>query len=488
MPGQAFGWAVPALALYLASERRTTAPVAVAPSSLARSGAWLALVAGLVFFFAAVPVLEANPLWPMAQWTGALGAAAVTLAAATLAGGPRFALHFAFPVLFFFTALGWPTGLTVRIVALLSNANAALAAEIVSALGYPAIVSGTVIEVSTGFVGIDEACSGIRSLQAVWMAGWFFGELFQFRWSRRIALAAGSILVALVGNLIRTTTLTWLAAARGLASSEYWHDTAGNCELVGTLLGVALLAWLIARRPRTVAPLPMPAALAGASPAPTSASVLAPPFAAVVVVVVVALAVEGGTRYWYAAHEEAAAATLVSWQLVPPGRGWQPIAVPRRALDLLQSTSAFGLAETDSRTPAYAYAVNWRGDIAHAESAEWHDPTVCLPAGGAQIVATLEPVTITIDGEAVEFAAYRFMADGKPQHIFFAHWDGWLGRSRRTDATQMPNVSAWRLARVSEGHRRASASHLVFVTGLADDEAASAWLATWAPRLLHAQT
>ena len=54
---------------------------------------------------------------------------------------------------------------------------ARVAAETAMLLGTPAHVEGNLIRVSNGLVGVNEACSGIRSLQTSLMIGLLFGEL-----------------------------------------------------------------------------------------------------------------------------------------------------------------------------------------------------------------------------------------------------------------------------------------------------------------------
>jgi hypothetical protein len=51
-----------------------------------------------------------------------------------------------------------------------------------------AVQHGNVIEVKTGLLGIDEACSGIRSLQATLMVSLFLGELYRAATLRRVVL------------------------------------------------------------------------------------------------------------------------------------------------------------------------------------------------------------------------------------------------------------------------------------------------------------
>ena len=68
-----------------------------------------------------------------------------------------------------------------------------VAAETAMLLGIPAQVEGNLIRVSTGLVGVNEACSGIRSLQTSLMIGLLFGELKRLSVLRRVALVIGAV-------------------------------------------------------------------------------------------------------------------------------------------------------------------------------------------------------------------------------------------------------------------------------------------------------
>ena len=476
VPEQAFGWGVPLLALYLAWERHRDRPAARAPRAGERMAAWMFVAGGLLLFAAALPVLEANALWPTAQWAAAIAAVAVTLGGLALVGGAPRAAHFAFPLAFIFTALTWPTPLHVWIAGDLSAANARLAAELVSALGHPAVVNGNVIVVANGSIGVDEACSGLRSLQAVWMAAWFFGELFRLNWPRRVGLVVVALAAALAGNLARTGFLTWQAAARGLAESERWHDPAGLAELVLTLLLVACAAVWIARktlgRPRAPA-----GALAGSGRGLAVWSI---------VVLGGALAAEAGTEAWYRVHERNAGAR-VDWTMAAPDAQWRPVPLPPRVQDILQYSAATGLARPDpaSGRPALAFLISWKGDAANGENPEWHDPTICLPGAGVTLTADLGEFIVPIDGVPVPFAAYRFRSGRQTLQVFFCHWDAEIGHARADAQNPGYGVRARRIERVREGRRGNDVAHITFELQAADDAAALAWLRQWAPRLLH---
>jgi len=477
-PDQAYGWAVPFLAFYLIKERARWGPAPQPASGPERSSAWVALASALLLYAASLPVLEANALWPTAQWAGALGAGAATLAALTLAGGRRWAGHYAFPVGFVFTALTWPTPVKVWIVNHLVTANARLAAELVSALGHPAIVSGNVIAVGAGMIGVDEACSGLRSLQAVGMVALFFGEHFRLNGPRRVTLLGASFAAAWATNLARTAALTQLAAAQGLAASERWHDRAGMIELVIALGAVVLLARRAARGP-AAAPTALP---------PGGALCTRPLRAAAGAALLVALLAEGATQAWYRYHENRGSGAHRYWALRDPGAGWTPVAVPARAIAILQSSSAGGLTSRDpiSGAQAWVFVVTWEGGSAQGENPEWHDPTICLPAAGAARVADWGATPVTVDGVTLPFTGYAFNAAGRPLAVFFCHWDGELAGARAEGDLDPQDLRARRWRRVEEGRRQGDVAHLTLMLETGDRAAALNWLQTWAPRLLSA--
>ncbi len=153
---------------------------------------------------------------------------------------------------FLLIALPMPSFLQSLIVSNLQNFVAAVDVEVLKVLGYPASRDGSLVNLSSGQVGVDEACSGFRSLQSSVMAAVFLGFL-QFRqWGWRGLLLLLSILLAVLGNLARTFYLCRQGAIHGADSVKGVHDAAGWSGLVFTAIGVSLAAWLITRLQRGV--------------------------------------------------------------------------------------------------------------------------------------------------------------------------------------------------------------------------------------------
>jgi len=232
-PQYYYGWAVPLLAAYLAFERWADRPAPGA--SRAPWAVWM--VGGLAL--AQIPVRwfgEANPDWWPVWWAYASICIGVTLGLLLVTGGMPWVRHFLFPVLFMATAIPWPTYFELSIVQRLMSFDAAVSAEIVSALGAPAIAVGNAIEVAGGMLGVNEACSGIRSLQSTLMAATFLAGLYRLRLRGGLVLVVLGAVVAFVCNIVRTTFLTYEGATKGVEATEKWHDTAGF-----VILGVVLV-------------------------------------------------------------------------------------------------------------------------------------------------------------------------------------------------------------------------------------------------------
>jgi len=235
-----YGWIVPALCIFLAWERIQTLP----PSSIPQHRIFaisLIIFFGLSFWSSRI-LQEANPIWRVASYGLAVSAGAITLLLIYFVGGKNWARHFAFPVAFFLVAVPWPTPLENFVIQSLTRLNTTVVVEILNTFSIPALAHGNVIEISTGNVGIDEACSGIRSLQATLMISLFFGEFYKLRIARRFALIFSGFFFAMLFNICRTYFLTWIASRQGIAAINKWHDTAGIFLLVVCFIAIWILA------------------------------------------------------------------------------------------------------------------------------------------------------------------------------------------------------------------------------------------------------
>ena len=126
-----------------------------------------------------------NPDWRPLSWVHAGIVVGLTLLLIWGLGGTPWLKHFAFPVCFIFVAVPWLTPVEEPMVQGLMSIVAAVATEMLQLFGIPAQLEGNLIRVSTGLVGVNEACSGVRSLQTSLMIGLLFGELKRLSVARR---------------------------------------------------------------------------------------------------------------------------------------------------------------------------------------------------------------------------------------------------------------------------------------------------------------
>src|SRR6476620_5350295 len=141
-------------------------------------------------------------------WTIAFIPITLTLALCWFAGGRNLLRAALFPILFFLTAVPRPPRFEQPITAGLMQAAAAATTGLLHWFGIPVQTAGGAIALRTGVVGITEACTGMRSLQAGIMFGLAIDEWFLLRPLRRIVLLLVAIALALCTNLIRTLVLS----------------------------------------------------------------------------------------------------------------------------------------------------------------------------------------------------------------------------------------------------------------------------------------
>jgi exosortase len=173
--------------------------------------------------------------------------------------GQRTLRHFVFPLLFFFIAVPIPKSLWNPIVLGLQTFVAILNVEALGLLGIPAERHAHVIQLPNGKVGVDEACSGVRSLQSSIMAALFIGDLTLRRTGWKVFFALGGIALAVAGNFARSLYLSTTAYRHGTEALKAIHDAAGWSVLAFTACGLVLLAMLVGRlealtTPRTEEP------------------------------------------------------------------------------------------------------------------------------------------------------------------------------------------------------------------------------------------
>jgi exosortase len=422
-PNYQFGYCVPWIALFLVWRRIGEDPECLQPASPGRGaarllpGAALVLAWGLFFFVELVREIDSN--WRMVSWVMMASVTLLTGAALWLRGGGRLVKHLAFPLAFAWTALPWPLSLedavTLKLRAFVTSATVSA----LHLLGVNAWRQGNIIELASGSVAIDSACSGITSLQSTLMASLFLGEFFRFTVAWRIFLLVAGASMAVAANLARATTLVWLANRGGPNALEAYHDLAGYAETVGIFLALAAVAWLLSRTRRTRSA--ARAASHRECDAPMGLRAGHEGFAALAAFAAIPFLAWA----WFALSPGGAirAQETPRWKLqaVPEGRDWraQPTSLSETDLRALNCTEEQTLSLT-GRATAAVYHFFWKTNA----SAVFHTPENCMPGAGWRQKGDPASVSLRIKEEEFPGTLYRFARNGEEIVAIQSIWYG----------------------------------------------------------------
>ena len=414
-PQYGFGYLVPLLAGILVWRRWPERPAVQAAQRSATRRAAAAFAAALLLLLLPLRVaLEANPEWRLLYWLHGLQMVALSLVLVHWAGGWSWVRFFWPPILFALIAVPWPMQLEQSCIQNLMRFVAGLTVSTADLLSIPAVQHGNLVEVGAGTVGIDEACSGVRSLQSALMLSLFLGEMYWFSLPRRAVLLSGSLVFVLLANLARTTLLVWAAATRGLHQMEAWHDTAGNLVMAIVLPGLVLLAYFMKPKgPRTVASANAASTTVPAIPQWVGLTTLA-------WLGVVTLATEA----WYRNHESGLVENprwSISWPEQSPQ--FKKVEVPERSLAILRcSNSESGSWTDDGGNRWDGFFLRWAPGRNSAQLAKGHRPDICLPATGAILLEDFGPVTVSVDSLGLSFQHQSFLTGPNVVHVFYCLW------------------------------------------------------------------
>ncbi|MGV3774241.1 MAG: exosortase/archaeosortase family protein [Verrucomicrobiales bacterium] len=408
-PQYYYGWGVPLLSFYLFLKRWTDRPSA---ESLPRYNVffWTALGAMLVVWFPLRVLREANMDWRLLHWLVGGGVVLLMLAGTWFLGGKPWLKHFAFPILFLLVAITWPSDIEGRFVHRMSRILVLIATEFLNILGWPAWSAGNIIYLPNASVGMEDACSGIRSFQTSLMIAFFLGELSRLSLSARGLLILSGLVLAFLLNLVRTLTLTFITARMGSAAAEKWHDQLGFAILTLSFLGLYGICHLLRRRfPET----PVKASISHGQPAIF-------PRTALVVVASWLLLVEVVTEVWYRRNDPATPFTWAQLQFSKmPEVKVEPLT--ERVQGTLVCTSAESASWKDQDASEWwVFVINWARGASGNVSASTHSPEICLPNAGLKLIEKQEPFLFTRSGATLAHEVYLFHQGKRPMYVFFA--------------------------------------------------------------------
>ena len=445
-------------------------------------GRWLVILFVVVLALLWLPtrlVQEANPEWRLISWALGIEVVSLTLLSVNLAFGSAWAWQVAFPVCFFLVAVPWSTVIEAPVIQSLTRLNSSVVVELMGVMGIPALQHGNLIEVSTGTVGVDEACSGIRSFQTSLMISLFLGEFYAMSWPRRLLLVPAGFALAMAFNVCRMSFLTVVAAKRGVAAIAQYHDPAGVAITVGCTLGLWGLGLIFRKKPQSASG---KLSLTGGSEQPVSGSA-APSlkngllFSLSFSLLAWFLFVGVGVEWWYRWHE-AKLPKRVAWSMSWPSTNptFVKMPLPERTMQLLRyDEGSDGTWQEQDGTQWEVIFLRWLPGQIAVHLAKSHTPEVCLAAAGHSVQTNPGVDYVPVHGLRLPFRSYSIEDAGKSTFVFYCLWEdrAW------EDAFQTTKLSYGnRLDPVLEGRRNVGQRSLeVVVRGFGSIEEARRGLA-----------
>jgi len=410
-PQYSYGWIVPLLSIYFAWRRWKSRPAVGPPPT----GTTICLFAALLFLSVVWLIREATPDWSVVSWILAILTAGSLALLVTRAGGLSTPRHFLFPICFILTAVPWPHRLEVAMVENLTKYVGASAAECANWMGIAALPIGSLIQLTNGYVGIAEACSGIRSLQAILMVSLVIGELLRYSAVKRGLIIAVGLAIAIICNVARTVVLVLVASRWGVNALSAWHEPTDLAVLVTAFALLGLMAsWM---RGKTLPE------LRESSQGRLSASgrwSLPWPLAAAICIWVTATFIF--THYWYGTGEAGSLRLEIRWP--ENENAFRYLPMRDEAQHILLCTEGRMASWVDSYGGEWTlFALRWAPGRTATQSARLHRPENCFTASGAVLKRELETTTVMIDAVPLTFRSYLFEHNGVPLVVFYTIWE-----------------------------------------------------------------
>lgn len=440
-PMYSYGWFVPPLMIFFAWRRLDEPFAGSVPFEgprIPRAAMALAIAAAALALLTLPVELLRNELPDdrLNNWGIGICAVAITLWMAYCVGGPRLLLSMAFPIAFFLTAVAWPKRYETPVTVGLQKMVAVVIVEVMHILGIHAEPHGTTIYLRNGPVGIAEACSGIRSLQASLMISLAVGELFFLRIFRRLGLVVLCAGVATILNLGRTLALCLITEYRGADAMHKAHDLIGDAVLVI----LPLIAWGLGKLLTfgdgsvPTAPLPRRPAEDGTPPPTPYWQRLwiqvrnldwrrMPNFAPAI-----AIGVAGVATYhtWLTVLDRRDPPQDIPYFTVRTDEG-SKTSQEEMSPDIWAALSPSSGGTYVRRQPSVPggrislYHFFWKPAAAN----RWvtgHRPDVCMPAGGWKKDGEVEPIDITFNGHPLRLHVFRFAGVGQRALQIWGIW------------------------------------------------------------------
>jgi exosortase len=159
--------------------------------------------------------------------------------------GGSFARQFIFPLALLLLAFPIPGKIYMDVVFPLKLIVTKAASAMLTLMGYQVKVYGNIIEISSLFLGVADACSGLNSLMAMLTLSIFYSYLVIRKWYFRLAIVISMLPLIIMVNIIRVTTTAVVAVKWGSELAEgKLHSLWGIAVFIFAVLGLMAITKL----------------------------------------------------------------------------------------------------------------------------------------------------------------------------------------------------------------------------------------------------
>ncbi len=426
-----FGWFVPPLAVWLLARNlskirgdfrsfRTSVPSELS-GEIGTLGASCLVLLPMLLFHA---LSEVNPFWRVPLWAQGICLSIYTLLLLYRHYGWAGVRAGVFPLVFLTTMIPWPFRMESLIVLSLTKVVVSLAVHGLHFLSYPVEMAGNTLRLGDIDIGVDEACSGIRSLQALFMVTLFLGSLFgQTPFRRLLALMVLPFIVIAV-NTVRAVFLSIQLIVNGHPAYDAWHDTAGYIAF-GVSMVVIYAAIELLNLGGSDKPPPQemdPKIILGHWKNSQSST-------AAIGYLLLPLMVFSIVEGWFRFHE-LRAPEQTRWEIQLPDPSDPDYAygeISQRVNGILGYSYGHRFTHflfNQTYIDLYYYGYTDENKLSSVSS-YGHSPTICMQGNGAVLVEEIEPMFIEVADLRIPFRHYLFEQPqtGLKLHVFWCVWE-----------------------------------------------------------------
>ena len=454
-PQYQYGWLVVPLGLRLFYLRWNSLAGRTRTHGIGASGATIlfaSLIAPVWF------IRQATTHWSVPGYGLTVLVVAYSFSVLALMGGWRLARQMAIPILFIFCAVKLPLMPEQWLIQSLSRFVAGASVEVLHLCGVPASNSGNLVILSRGVIGISEACSGINSLQSLFMVAIFLGEERRMIMQLRFLMVGLGVTLSLAFNIVRILILSAVCLYNGMTNFEQWHDNAGWTILLLSLGIMIFVANEFGGKPK----------IEGSGPPPALRKI--PTWMAASLTAGFLLTFFG-TEYWYGLHDAKSANTRhveVRWPKAK--RNYTPIEIPNRVRDITLCTDGQSARWSEPDGTEWTLSLLKFGGGAKGTSqwAPMHTPDICFPSAGMPLKKNYPMVKMDVPGGQLLFQCWEFKGPSSTIFVFYSRHNE--GNSDMSDAFLQDMFG---VNRALQGQRNLGQQTIEFaISGFSDYESA----------------